>query len=120
MDVDSIDLGVDFVEVLNDTLRRCKALIVVIGKDWLSAQDDNGQRRLDSPDDYVRLEIEAALRRDIRVIPILVDGTSIPRAAELPESLTPLVRRNGRDISNARFNSDCGQLIKTLSKILKS
>jgi hypothetical protein len=118
MDVDSIDLGLDFVEVLEQTLARCKALIVVIGRDWLSAQDEDTNRRLDNPDDFVRLEIEMALMRDIRVIPILVDGTRMPRAIELPDSIKALSRRNGRDIWNARFNSDCLELISTLERIL--
>jgi carbon monoxide dehydrogenase subunit G len=118
MDVDSIDLGLDFVHVLERTLAQCKALVVVIGRDWLNAQDEDGHRRLDQPDDFVRLEIETALSRDIRVIPILVDGTRMPRAIDLPESIKALSRRNGRDIWNARFNPDCLELISTLERVL--
>jgi hypothetical protein len=118
MDVDSIDLGLDFVQVLERTLAHCKALIVVIGRDWLNASDEDGQRRLDLPDDFVRLEIETALRRNIRVIPILVDGTRMPRNIDLPESLRPLARRQSRDIRNARFTSDCLELVSTLERIL--
>jgi hypothetical protein len=93
-------------------------LVVVIGRDWLSAQDEDGHRRLDQTDDFVRLEIETALRRGVRVIPILVDGSRMPRAIDLPDSIKALSRRNGRDISNARFNSDCLELISTLERIL--
>jgi hypothetical protein len=118
MDVDSIDLGIDFVHAIESTLSKCKAMTVVIGGGWLIAKGEDGNRRLDDPDDYVRLEIEMALKRDIRVIPILVDGTSMPRSTELPDSLRPLTRRNGRDIWNARFNSDCLELISTLERIL--
>jgi transcriptional regulator with XRE-family HTH domain len=120
MDVDSIDLGLDFVQVLERTLAQSKALVVIIGPDWLSAKDEDGKRRIDRPDDFVRLEIETALRReDVRVIPILVEGTRMPRESELPESIKALSRRNGRDISNARFNSDCLELISTLERILR-
>jgi hypothetical protein len=118
MDVDSIELGLDFVEVLERTLAQCKALIVVIGRDWLNAKDEGGHSRLDQPDDFVRLEIETALRRNVRVIPILVDGTPMPRAVDLPESLKPLARRHGSDVWNARFNSDCLELISTMERIL--
>jgi hypothetical protein len=118
MDVDSIDLGLDFVEVLNETLARCKVLLVVIGRDWLNAIDEHDVRRLDNPGDYVRIEIETALERNIRVIPILVDGTRMPQASDLPKSISGLARRNGRDIWNARFNSDCLEIISTLERIL--
>jgi hypothetical protein len=91
---------------------------VVIGKDWLHARDDEGNRQLEQPDDFVRLEIETALKRNIRVIPILVDGTRMPQRDELPDSIKALARRNDRDIWNARFNSDCLELISTLEGIL--
>jgi hypothetical protein len=120
MDVDSIDLGLDFVQVLERSLSQCKALVVVIGAGWVMAKDEYGSRRLDDPDDFVRLEIETALRREIRVIPILVDGTLMPRARDLPEALKPLVRRNGREISNARFNPDCLELVSTLKRIVSA
>ena len=118
MDVDSIDLGLDFVDVLNASLRVCRALVVIIGKDWLSASDRSGSRRLDNPDDYVRLEIETALERNIRVIPILVDGAQMPRRTDLPPSLAPLARRNGREMSHDRFGSDVLELITTLERLL--
>ncbi|MCO1657120.1 toll/interleukin-1 receptor domain-containing protein [Pseudonocardia humida] len=118
MDVDSIDLGSDFVAALDEALARCKAMVVVIGSEWLNVRDDDGVRRLDQPDDLVRLEIETALERGIRVIPILVDGTRMPRAQELPEGIRALSRRNGRDVSNARFKSDCVDLVSTLERLL--
>ena len=74
-------------------------LLALIGPQWLTITDENGQRRLDNPEDYVRLEIETALTRKIRVIPILVDDARMPRANELPPSLAPLVRRNAVEIN---------------------
>jgi hypothetical protein len=118
MDVDSIELGLDFVQVLNETLARCEVLLVVIGRDWLNASDEHNVRRLDNPGDYVRIEIETALERNIRVIPVLVDGTRMPRASDLPKSISALARRNGRDIWNARFNSDFLEIISTLERIV--
>jgi transcriptional regulator with XRE-family HTH domain len=120
MDVDSIDLGVDFVEELDKALSSCAVLIAVTGPRWLTATaiDPSGQRRLDDPDNFVRLEIERALKRNIRVIPILVDGAQMLRRQDLPESLAPLVRRNGHTMTNARFGSDILELVSTLERIL--
>jgi hypothetical protein len=92
-DVDSIELGDDFVEVITRAVGSCDVLLALIGNEWLTISDAQGQRRLDDPDDFVRLEIEAALTRNVRVIPILVDGARMPRADELPASLARLVRR---------------------------
>ena len=118
MDVDSIELGVDFVEELERALGKCAVLIAIIGSRWPTAADPFGHRRLDDPDDFVRLEIERALARGIRVIPVLVDGAPMPRRQDLPESLAPLVRRNGHTMTHARFGSDSLELIGTLERIL--
>jgi hypothetical protein len=80
-------------------------LLAVIGRKWLSAQDDEGKRRLDNPDDFVRIEIATALRRNIRVIPILLDGATVPKANELPEELKELALRNGLDVRHASFHN---------------
>jgi len=77
-DIDSIELGDDFVEVITAAVGSCDALLALIGDRWLSSTDRDGQRRLDDPGDFVRLEIEAALARDVRVIPILVGGPRCP------------------------------------------
>src|SRR5215218_10065225 len=87
MDVDTIALGVDFAEVITQAVSTCQVLLAVIGPRWLTATDQEGRRRLDDPDDVVRLEIVAALERDIRVIPILVEGAVMPRRQELPDTL---------------------------------
>jgi hypothetical protein len=89
-DVDSIQLGDDFVEMITAAVGSCDVLLALIGREWLTIIDERGRRRLDNPDDFVRLEIEAALARRVRVIPILVDGARIPRADELPDEDVPL------------------------------
>jgi hypothetical protein len=93
MDVDNLDPGVDFFEAIEASVGSCDVLIAVIGKRWLISSDEEGRRRLDNPDDLVRLEIAAALKRNIRVIPVLVDGALMPRSSDLPDDLKLLVRR---------------------------
>jgi hypothetical protein len=117
-DVDSIELGDDFVEVITSAVGACDVLLAVIGQEWLTITDEHGRRRLDNPDDFVRLEIEAALSRRVRVIPILVDGARMPRADELPESLATLERRQALELSPARFTFDTGRLLKVLDRTL--
>jgi hypothetical protein len=120
MDIDTIEPGEDFVEVLQNAVGSCQALIAVIGPDWLSIADEMGRRRLDDPNDFVRLEIAAALERNIRVIPVLVDGASMPLAVDLPDDLAKLARRNALFISNERFRYDAAKLIETLDRVLQS
>src|SRR5829696_9413922 len=117
-DVDSIELGDDFVEMITRAVGSCDVLLALIGDQWLTATDQHGQRRLDDPDDFVRLEIEAALTRNVRVIPILVEGARLPRADELPPSLARLVRRQALELSPARFDFDTSRLLKVLDKTL--
>jgi hypothetical protein len=117
-DVDSIELGDDFVEVISSAVGSCDVLLALIGDRWLTITDEDGQRRLDDPNDFVRLEIEAALTRNVRVIPILVEGARMPRAAELPPSLARLVRRQALELNPARFDFDTGRLLKVLDKTL--
>jgi hypothetical protein len=116
-DVDNIAPGLDFVEVLTERVAACDALVAVIGRDWLASADKTGRRRLDNAEDFVRVEIEAALNRGVRVIPVLVEDAAMPQADELPESLRKLARRQGIAIDHARFNSDVERLIRVLSKI---
>jgi hypothetical protein len=113
-DVDSIRLGDDFVEVIASAVGSCDVLLALIGEEWLTITDEHGRRRLDNPDDFVRLEIEAALTREVRVIPILVDGARMPRADELPDGLAKLVRRQALELSPARFDFDTSRLLKVL------
>jgi TIR domain len=117
-DVDSIQLGDDFVEVITRAVGACDVLLALIGDRWSTITDEQGQRRLDDRDDFVRLEIEAALTRQVRVIPILVDGARMPTADELPESLVTLVRRQSLELSPTRFEFDTNRLLKVLDSTL--
>jgi TIR domain len=117
-DVDSIQLGDDFVESITRAVGSCDVVFVLIGDEWLTITDELGRRRLDDPDDFVRLEVQAALTRNVRVIPILVDKARMPRADELPESLARLVRRQALEFSPARFEFDTSRLFKVLDTTL--
>jgi hypothetical protein len=90
MDVD-LAPGVDFVEQITEAVSSCDVLLVVIGARWAGLSDDDGRPRLADPNDFVRLEVETALRRpDVAVIPLLVGGPRMPGGKELPESLRDL------------------------------
>jgi hypothetical protein len=117
-DVDSIALGDDFVEAITAAVGSCDVLLALIGHSWPTITNERGERRLDDPDDFVRLEIEAALRRNVRVIPVLVDGARMPRADELPESMRALVRRQALELSPSRFESDTSRLVRVLESTL--
>ena len=117
MDIDSLPLGVDFVEQLERSLHQTDVALILIGPNWLAASDESGARRLDDPDDFVRLEVAAALRAETRVIPVLVDGARMPAGHELPEELGFLARRQAlvfvrhgggaiRDLVNAIRDAD--------------
>src|SRR6516165_9522257 len=111
MDIDTIALGEDFVRAIETTVAKCDVLVAVIGANWLDAKDRRGLRRLDNPEDYVRMEIGTALRRDIRVIPVLVDGALMPWSTDLPEDLRSLVRRNALSINQFR---GCQRLVAAI------
>lgn len=118
-DVDDIPLGADFRKVLDDAVGRCAVLLVVIGRDWLTVTNEHGQRRLDDPADFVRLEVESALRRGIPVIPVLVRDAAIPRPDELPESICELVYHNGIQVRpDPDFHHDVDRLIRALNDVL--
>jgi len=112
MDVDTIEGGVDFVKVLEDAVQSCDVLIALIGRQWLSIRDTSGKRRLDNPEDFVRIEVATALERNIRVIPVLVDGVEMPRSTDLPENLKALARRNALQVNHHSFNPDVYRLIE--------
>jgi hypothetical protein len=114
IDVDGIPLGANFVEVLRDEVTKCEVLLALIGSKWLNAQDENGNRRLDDPNDFVRVEISAALERDIKVIPIFLDEARPPRADQLPRDLEELAVRQGLDVRHKSFRSDIAALIQEL------
>lgn len=118
-DVDSIPLGVDFRDFLANAVGQCRVFLVVIGERWLDARNESGQRRLEDPHDFVRIEIEAALRREIPVIPVLVRGSHIPERDHLPPSLRGLVYRNGIAVRHdPDFAKDARRLIRSLKRVL--
>ena len=119
MDVANLSPGVDFVDAIEKSVSSCDALIAVIGRDWLVSSDEKGRRRLDNPEDFVRLEIATALKRGVIVIPVLVEDASMPKAVDLPEDLKPLSRRNAFEIRHPRFNDDCERLIAALEQALR-
>jgi len=89
-------------------------LLAVIGPHWLDARNDAGARRLDDPNDYVRIEIGAALQRKVPVIPLLLDGAKMPKDNQLPEDLKELAMRNGLDVRHVSFNSDLDKMVRGL------
>ena len=113
-DVDSIDPGDDFVERITGAVGSCDVLLALIGEEWLTVADEDGRRRIDNPDDFVRVEIEAALARNVRVVPVLVDGASMPEAADLPPSLAAFARRQALELSPNRFDFDTNRLLDAL------
>ena len=119
MDVDAIALGEDFLKAIEKRVGECDVLIAVIGAHWLTSTDEQGNRRLDNPEDFVRKEIATALKRDIRVIPVLVDGALMPRVTDLPDDLKQLVHRNALQIGDTHFNDDCRRLITAIEQVLE-
>ena len=118
LDIDTIDPGRDFVQVLQSSLRETAAVLVVIGPRWTSLVDAAGVRRLDSPTDFVRLEVEAALGRNIPVVPVLVQGATMPRAEDLPASLASLVTRQAVSLDHAEFHDDAERLCDRLETVM--
>jgi hypothetical protein len=90
----------------------------LIGREWLTITDETGKRRIDNPQDFVRLEIEAALTRKVRVIPILIEDARMPRADQLPPGLAELERRQALELSPRRYKSDADRLVKVLERTL--
>jgi len=119
MDIDAIEPGVDFVEAIEEAIGTADVLIAVIGRRWVSVTGEDGEPRIKNPTDFVRLELATALQRNIRVIPVLVDGATMPTSDDLPEDLAGLVRRNAIDISHARFHADAQRLAGAVRKILE-
>jgi hypothetical protein len=119
MDIDTIEPGADFVDVIEQAVGKCEVLIVMIGRDWLRIKDATGRRRLDNPEDFVRLEVASALARNIRVIPVLVEDASMPRVDDLPPDLARLARRNAIELSDGRWAFDVDRLLQTIEGVLE-
>ena len=118
MDLSSIQLGADFVAVIDNAVSSCDVLIALIDKNWISKTDANGRRRLDDPRDFVRLEIATALKRKICVIPALLNGAAMPGAKELPKDLALLARRQALMITDSDLDHNLAQLIQAIEQEL--
>jgi hypothetical protein len=119
MDFDAIPAGEDFVKVINEAVGSCHALIALIGRQWLTQTDaKTGRRRLDNDKDQVRAEIATALKRGVRVVPVLVQGATMPAEEELPDDLKPLASRHALEVSGARWSYDVQTLIRALEQTL--
>jgi TIR domain len=116
MDVAGIGPGSDFAEVIEQKVGTCDALIALIGKNWLNLKDDQNRPRLGNPEDFVSVEVLAALKRNVEVIPALVGGAKMPQQRELPQSLQPLSRHQALEISDTHFTRDVQDLIAALEK----
>jgi hypothetical protein len=120
IDVDAIQPGMDFAEEIFRAVAACAVLLAIIGPSWLTAADERGSRRLEDPQDWVRLEIQAALTPGVRVIPILVEGAVMPSRDDLPDSLAGLARRHALRIRHESLGSDAGRLMAAVEQVLAS
>jgi TIR domain len=117
MDIDTIAPGENFVSRIEETMSTCDVVVALIGRDWLTAADVNGNRRLDDPADFVRLELESAIERNVPLVPTLVHSGRIPQANDLPDSLRPLVLRQGIELHDSTWRTDVARLIKVLERL---
>jgi hypothetical protein len=120
MDIDSIEPGADFLQIIKEIASRASLMLVLIGPNWVSDADMSGRRRLDDPSDFVRTEIAIALDRDLRVIPVLIGNADMPKPESLPDDLKPLLRRNAWQIRASSFNTDVDMLINDIRRIGES
>jgi hypothetical protein len=118
MDVDSLEPGVDFAESIERAVEACNVLLAVIGENWADVKDEQGRRRLEDPSDFVVLEIRAALERDVRVIPVLVDDARMPRPDQLPPALERLTRRHAVRVHHESFRRDIDGLINVMGQTI--
>jgi len=118
MDVDAMKPGLDFIKQLDAQVSQCHVLLAMIGPHWVDAHDAAGKRRLDNDKDSVRIELASALRRDIAVIPVLVEGTPMPPEDSLPDDLKPLARRHALELRHTRFNADADAIVQALEQVV--
>jgi hypothetical protein len=114
MDVSGIEPGRDFRKAIDQSVATCSLVLAMIGPEWLEWKDALGHRRLDDANDFVRIELASALRRDIPVVPVLVRGAKMPRVEQLPDDLKELAYRNAVELTHARWKSDVQVLIQAL------
>jgi hypothetical protein len=118
-DVDTIEMGLDFVHAIDRALSQADVMLVLIGRHWLVGAD--GRTRLQEPDDYVRLEVARGLERpNVRVIPVLVGGAEMPRSDDLPQDLASLTRRHAFEMTDNRWRYDRDELVRRLGRVLEA
>jgi hypothetical protein len=118
MDVAALEPGRDFRKAIDQSVATCSVLLAIIGQDWLDLRDSRGGRRLEDPNDFVRIELASALRRDIPVVPVLVRGAKMPQVEQLPDDLKELAYRNAVELTHARWKSDVQVLLQALRPYL--
>lgn len=118
MDLDSIEPGLDFAEVIEEAVNSSAVLVALIGRQWVTLTGEDGARRLDNPDDYVRFEVTTALERGVRVIPVLIDGARALRRQDLPAELHKLARLNAAKLSYDRYQDDADRLLDLIQRVL--
>lgn len=117
-DVETLEAGLNFDQSITKALNESKVLLAMIGPHWLKVSDSNGIRRIQKPDDWVRKEIAEALKRNLRVIPVLVNGAEIPISEELPHDLKELSLKHAQELSSSRWKYDVGTLTEVLEKLV--
>jgi hypothetical protein len=116
-DVDTLEPGQDFVGTITDRVRQCRVFLALIGRQWLEARDASGQRRIDATDDYVRLELaEALARTDLVVVPVLLEGATMPAARDLPEPIRALTYRHAISLRDESWDEDVERLARIIAK----
>lgn len=118
MDIGTLKPGQDFVVAIEEAVSSCDVLIALIGERWLGITDEEGRRRLDNPQDFVRLEIGTALKREVWVVPMLVRGVNMPRTVDLPDDLAKLARRQALTVDAEHFHADMDRLIETIEEAI--
>ena len=116
MDVEGIQSGEDFAEMIDGRLASCDVFIAVIGRSWLRAVDQYGRRRLDIPTDWTRLELAAALSRGLLIIPLLVEDAELPPADALPGELVRLADLQAMEIHHTTFYADVQRLLERIQQ----
>ena len=115
-DIDRLEPGVNYIDALDSALNSCAVLIAIIGPYWSTISDEKGHRRLDDPQDWVRIEISRAIARNIRLIPVLISGAKMPQTTELPDDLKPLISRHAVEIVDRFWKKEVEELRDALSK----
>jgi hypothetical protein len=118
IDLGTLEYGEDFAEVVARQLEGCRVMLALIGPTWLTAESPSGRRRIDESSDFVRIEVRAALDRQIRVIPVLLNSATIPHESQLPTDIVGLTRRHAMHLDFGRFDADIGSLCDVIRRQL--